>query len=243
MVNDVSLESRWIELFDELRCLPTIKDWIAAPFLSVRATDDRTILYVGKATAKDWYRDDNVFGPPHPGDRRAMNARIKERHDCAKEFLENVAPTYNSGFWQFARQLGAEAAKKWDVPLRNPLQHITWTNICKIGILKGNPSGFLLKKQRDLAIETLRYEITTYNPRLIYFATWDYAWDMVKEVFGDSTDDEWDRSGDEEWIWCRPATDGLPVVILTGHPERKRTDLRKRWLSQVSELLAKEDDK
>jgi hypothetical protein len=153
-----------------------------------------------------------------------------------------VAPTYNSGFWQFAREINTEAASKWQAPLNGPLQYITWTNICKIGTLKGNPSGFLLKEQRDLAIETLRCEIKLYNPRLICFVTWDYAWDLVKEALGDRSDASWDQSGINEWLWYRPPINGFPAALLTGHPERKRTELRKSWLNQVSELLAADEN-
>jgi hypothetical protein len=195
-----SLERKWIDLFDDLRLAPDTSTQIAAPFLSIRTTEERSILYVGKATAKDWYRDDCAFGPPHPSNQEAMNARIKERHECAKEFVQNEAPAYNSGFWQFARELNVEAAKKWKLPLGNPLQHITWTNICKIGALKGNPSGLLFRRQQDLAIETLRQEIKSYRPQLICFVTWNFAWDLVKKVFGDPTDGSWDQTRNEEWI-------------------------------------------
>ncbi len=237
MRNVDSLERKWIELFDELRCAADTKDKIAAPFLSIRAAEERSILYVGKATAKDWYRDDSAFGPPHPINKEAMDARVKERYECAQEFVQNVAPTYNSGFWQFARELSAEAAKKWKVPFESPLQHITWTNICKIGALKGNPRGLLFSKQRDLAIETLREEINLYKPQLICFVTWNYAWDLVREVFGDSTDEFWDQARNDEWIWCRRPRDGMPTALLTGHPERKPENLRKKWLNTARELL------
>jgi hypothetical protein len=237
MTNLESLEREWIDLFDDLRLEPETSAKIAAPFLSIRATEERSILYVGKATAKDWYRDDYAFGPPHPSDKETTNARIKERHGCARKFVQKVAPTYNSGFWQFARELSAEAAKKWNVPLGSPLQHITWTNICKIGALKGNPSGVLFSRQRDLAIETLRQEVKVYEPQLICFVTWDYAWDLVKKVFGDHTDESWDQTRNEEWMWFRAATDGIPTALLIGHPERKPEELRKRWLNKALELL------
>jgi hypothetical protein len=111
-----------------------------------------------------------------------------------------------------------------EVPLSGPLQHITWTNICKIGTLKGNPSGFLLKEQSDLAIETLRHEIELYNPQLICFVTWDYGWNLVKAALGDPSDASWDQTGNAESIWYKPPKSGLPGALLTGHPERKRTE-------------------
>ena len=237
MVKLELLEANWIGLFDELRHTAEIKDQIAAPFLSIPPTEARSVLYVGKATAQDWYRDDTAFGCPCNGDSNALRARLQERHEVTREFIANVAPTYNSGFWQFARELNAVAARRWKVPLSNCLQHITWTNICKVGALTGNPSGSLFNKQRDLAIETLRQEIESYKPQLIYFATWNYAWVLVKEVFGDLSDERWDQSGNGERIWLRQRTDGIPPVILTGHPERKTREIRVKWLNKVSELL------
>lgn len=239
----MSIEAKWIELFDNWRCISTVKELIAAPFLSVPALQKPTVLYVGKATAKDWYRDDDVFGPPCASNGEATDRRIEERRECTREFLNCVAPSYHSGFWQFAREIDAETASKSNVPRTSSLQHITWTNICKIGTLKGNPKGFILEEQSDLAVETLRYEIDMYRPQLICFVTWDYAWDLVKETLGDSNDASWDQSGTQEWIRYRPPRNGFPAALLTGHPERKRTELRQRWLSRISELLASGEGK
>jgi hypothetical protein len=119
------LNAKWVELFDELRHMARIKDQIAAPFLSVPSAEARSILYVGKATAKDWYRDDTVFGLPCTSMIDGVYARIKERHEVTQQFVAKEAPTYNSGFWQFARELNAVAAQKWKLPLRGSLQHIT----------------------------------------------------------------------------------------------------------------------
>jgi len=173
-----TIETKWIELFDDLRSDAKTKDQLAALFLSVPALDSRSILYVGKATAGPW-------GKTPSG---SNEARIKQRHEYTKKFLAETAPTYNSGFWQFARELDAEAAKKWKNANPKPLQHIAWTNVCKIGALKGNPRGLLFRRQRELSIETLRQEITLYKPRLICFVTWNYEWSVVKEVFHDASE-------------------------------------------------------
>lgn len=232
-----SIGSQWIDLFDELCCAPNIKDQIAAPFLSIPAPDMRSVLYVGKATSKDGPGGDAPFGQPYPGDKQARGARIKERREATKKFLEEIAPTYNSGFWQLAGELNVAIAKAYELPAATTLRHITWTNLCKIGALKGNPSGLLFRRQRDLAVETLRVEIELYKPQLIWFATWDYGWDLVKQVFGDSADESWDQTGNEEWFWLRRATDGFPAALLTGHPERKGAQLRSVWLSRAMKFL------
>jgi hypothetical protein len=226
-----SVETRWIELFDELFHIDGAQ--IAAPFFSVPATQARSILYVGKATAKDWNRVDFCSQPPFEN----MKERREQRRECTKNFLIEHAPRYNSGFWHFAKELNAEAAKKWNQRVTSAFQHITWTNICKIGALKGNPRGFLMEKQRDIAVETLRLEIELYKPQLICFVTWDYAFDLVKKVIGDPNDASWDQTESEEWIWWRKATGKLPAIVLSGHPERKSTKTRERWLKRVWSLL------
>jgi hypothetical protein len=224
-----SVEMKWIQLFDELRCDSRTKDQIAPPFLSVPAVEPRSILYVGKATAKD--------GCWHESPSGSVTAQIEQGREYTKRFLNNEALHYNSGFWHFARELNGEAAKKWKPSTPNFLQHITWTNICKIGALKGNPSGFLLRKQRNLAVETLRQEIELFKPQLICFATANYAWDLIKEALGDSADTSWNQTGNEDWIWWRPATGRVSAALLIGHPQGKPKNLVKKWLNKAAELL------
>jgi hypothetical protein len=234
MPNLASPETRWIELFDELCSGHSVDSaQIAAPFFSVPAAEARSLLYVGKATNKDWYRGDFCSQSPPV----SMKGRREQRRECTKNFLIKDAPRYNSGFWHFAKELNTQAAKKWNRPVKDPFQHLTWTNICKIGALKGNPRGFLVEKQRDLAVETLRLEIELYKPQLICFVTWDYALDLVREVVGDPNDTSWDKTENEEWLWSREAAAKLPPILLIGHPGRKSLKFRERWLKKFWSLL------
>jgi hypothetical protein len=107
-----AIAAKWIELFDSWRSDPARSNLIAA--ISVPPADKRTILYVGKATSKDRYRDDKIFGPPSSG-KDAAEARIKERHRCTRKFLAEEAPTYSSGFWRLAKEINTEAAAKWGI--------------------------------------------------------------------------------------------------------------------------------
>lgn len=170
-----SSDAKWINLFDNLRCDPQLKDQVAAPFLSVPAADARCILYIGKATSGDFYRDDSAFA------RLTIEERIRERHEVTRDFIKEKAPDYRGGFWPFARDLNAAFANKWRSHITSPLQHIMWTNICKIGALKGNPRGVLFEKQRNLAADTLRDEIRLSSLKLIWFVTWDYEWASSKK--------------------------------------------------------------
>jgi hypothetical protein len=233
-----SLESRWIQLFDDLRCDTTMDpNEIAAPFLSVRTADRRSILYVGKATAKDWYKDDSPNWVLNLDSTAGMAEKISERYGCTEEFLREYAPTYRSGFWDFARDLNAQAAKKWKTVPDTPLQHITWTNIFKIGALIGNPKVRLRARQEELAIETLRTEILVYEPEIIYFATGDYGDDIVGRVLEDPNRTLWDQSKSTEGLWWRGSMDGLPPVIWTYHPQGKSRQQRDTWLNRALGLL------
>jgi hypothetical protein len=233
MPNLASLETRWIELFDELCSSDGIDSTqIAAPFFSVRSVEARSVLYIGKATAKEWDRSD--FCSLSPAN---MKERREQRREFTKNFLAEEAPHYNSGFWSFAKELNTQAAKKWNQRVKKPFQHVAWTNICKIGALKGNPRGFLLKKQRDLAIETLRLEIELYKPQLICLVTWDYEIDAVRRVIDDPNDASWDKAENDQWLWWRGATAKLPPILLTGHPQGKSLKDRERWLKKFWSLL------
>jgi hypothetical protein len=165
-----------------------------------------------------------------------MKERRAQRRKFSKNFLAEHAPHYNSGFWHFAKELNTQAAKKWNRRVKNPFQHITCTNISKIGALEGNPRGFLLKEQRDLAFETLRVEIELYKPQLICFVTWDYEFDPVRRIIDDPNDASWDKA-DDQWLWWRAATGKFPPIVLTGHPERKSLKDRETWLKKFWSLL------
>jgi hypothetical protein len=234
MTNLGLTQAKWIELFDRLRYDPEIDaEKIAPPFVSVPAIEARSILYVGKATSKDGPSGDL---PPASG-KQSLQERVNERRECTKQFLTNIARCYDSGFWRFAEKLNAVAASKWKPSVKTPLQYIVWTNVCKIGTLKGNPKGHLFDEQRSLAVETLRLEIELYRPQLICFVTWNYKWDLVKEVICDPSDASWDQTDNQQWIWWRRAKGTLPAILLTGHPQGKQAHYLGTWLERASQLL------
>jgi hypothetical protein len=230
------LETKWIALFDELYRDLNLRDRIAAPFLSVPAEHARSILYVGKATSGPWYKND-FCATFRLQAKKDANKQIDERRQCTQNFLRDEAPTYGGGFWPFARKLNLAAARKWNSKAKIPLQHIAWTNICKIGTVLRNPEGHLFEVQRSLAIDTLRLEIELYKPRLICFVTWDYKFDLVKEVLGDPSDAAWDQTRNEGWLWWRVAKDKLPPILLIGHPQAKPRQCIEEWVTKVSKML------
>jgi len=151
---------RWLQLFDATGA-QIDHERLAAPFFSCGPPDKATVLYVGKATGGSWHRD-------------KFQRTVKERLECTSKWIEAVRNgEYRSAYWHLFLELEARAA------LNDRDSAAVWTNICKIGVLQGNPRAHYLAFQRKLAIETLRLEIETYRPRLVFFVTGDYADDVV----------------------------------------------------------------
>jgi hypothetical protein len=227
-----SLQQEWIDLYRRLCCTPGMEKEISAPFLSVRAKEPRAILYVGKAT-NGWMEGEGWF---RPGE---LNAEGSRRYSC--KFLGGVESAAhpsarNSAFLRFAARLNEAANEKWGATREYRLGHISWTNLCKIGLRSGKtPSGQAYKAQEDLAIRTLRQEIASYKPELVYFATHNDAVEILQGVIPDERGDTWTRT--DKTFWWRSAKDELPILVWSDHPERKRNELLDRWLAEVSHLF------
>lgn len=59
---------------------------------------------------------------------------------------------------------------------------------------------------------------------------------LVKEIAAQQ-DESWDKTGNDDYMWSRPAMGALPGVLLTRHPERKPRELRRKWVKKSLELL------
>ena len=224
------MEEKWINLSDAWN---SDADHLAAPFLSIPAIARPSILYIGKATGKDWYRKEF-----RSHSLECMEARLIERHECTKNFLNLVCTDkgeYDSAFWRHARSLSTQAAMIWNQKVER-LQNLAWTNICKVGAVKGNPSGKLREAQRTIAADTLRLEAELYRPSLIYFVTWNFEEDVVDQFIGENSEQSWRKERENEYIWWRPAMNGQPPMLWTQHPERKNKNLTERWLRFACEL-------
>lgn len=199
---------RWLKLFESARRDARLKrSYLAGPFLSYAPNGRVGILYVGKATGRAWHV-------------RKFRGSIKERLRRTKEWIAEVETgEYPFAFWNFFRELSKHS-------------RVIWTNVCKIGVQRGNPHGRYLEFQRKLAIETLRLEIKSYRPRLVIFATGDDYRELISEVVADKS---WHRRSRMRW---RNAEGNTPAILWIGHPQFKPRTLTRAWLRKAAELMS-----
>jgi hypothetical protein len=224
----LDIENKLLQLFQELH--NRYPDRISVPFLSVPPANYDpvavpSVLYVGKATAGPWGLSDFLRSPT-----------VMERHEFTAAFMKEEINTgeYSSAFWRFGRDLSRQIGLSSRRPIHG-LQNLVWTNLCKIGVVRGNPSGEILQAQGVLATECLRLEIQTYRPKLIVLVTADYADHLLTAALGEQM--PWHKESGPDGFWWREATDELPAILWTYHPERKPQNLLEIWLQQASRLV------
>jgi hypothetical protein len=224
------IELDCLKLFDSLNH-PPMRGRIAAPFLSVAPADYDpiavpSVLCVGKATAGEWGRRRFLHSPT-----------VEERRQCTTDFLNDLVKTgeYTSSFWRFARSLSERLAVATGCPIQ-PLQNLVWSNICKIGVLHGNPTGKILRAQSELAVASLRLEIEVYRPKLVVFVTGDFGEQLIDAVVGDRQQDTWQKERGNELFWWRKRVGNMPALLWTYHPERKPRSTVETWIQQALQL-------
>jgi hypothetical protein len=210
----------WVKLFNELS---RENKRLSFPFLSsapknYESGKSHSILYVGKSTDGPW--NDEKQNCQTPNQFRAI----------PQNFMKDIAGKEGPyAFWRFARRLGGFCSPA------SPYQNLVWTNLAKIGVLKGTPNEKVFRAQEDLAIATLKSEIETYQPALVVFVTGDYHPNAIYEVTGSSQ--EWQRGLENTGLWWRAATKKTPALIWTYHPQGKTNAILQVWAEKARELL------
>ncbi len=232
---------RWIEKSAEMRGQRRLPD-CAAPFISVappRYDPEQipSILYVGKATRGLWGDREDVGELLDQQEKFTVNSLA----DYAAEWLEKNI--WNRGwrrpgpFWYFARSLSETVASVTHSEI-DDLQNLVWTNISKIGVGIGNPGGEYLELQKDLSVNTLRYEILHYKPKIVFWVNGDYASDVVNRVVSDPRQETWQKGDSDLWYWWRGPVDGMPAMIWAGHPQGKKQIVLNSWLDKARDLVS-----
>ncbi|MGD0191681.1 MAG: hypothetical protein ABSD74_13150 [Rhizomicrobium sp.] len=223
----IQIQSRWVQLFQLMDSDPSLTNSrLAGPFVSVPPAawdaSRKNVLYVGKATHKDWFKEKFVRSPV-----------LETCRSSTVEFLQEVYDgNENRAFWRFARRL-SEIASGTD---QANLQNLVWSNIAKVGVTSGNPTGRYLAYQHELAVETLRAEIDEYRPSLVVFVTSSYAEEVIRDLVDDD-DATWQKKEDADLPWYRRAQAGLPSMLWLHHPQRKPLATLDVWLSVAKGLL------
>lgn len=140
-----------------------------------------------------------------------------------------------SAFWYFARTLSDRVGGIH-----------AWTNLCKIGTLKGNPGKRLAEDQADLAVRILQAEIGHLGPSLIVCVAANSAYDdFLYRALGTKRGSDSDgfiarRRRDGE-VWVRPGMAGSPPVLWMKHPERTPRDYQAFAILEALALLGLSD--
>ena len=192
-------ENELVELYERLKA----SDKWDQPFLAGQGKhyccSTPKVLFVGKATGR-W---SNV---------KDTNNRKKIR-EASDQLLD--AGGLSSPFWNYMRRLGQQISPDCG---EQPLRHIAWTNIARLGYKGGNPEGDNFTQQKAICKKLLEAEISTLKPDLIILLTNNYQWRFVKEFFSSIS---WQCLPDpHEYAWYgiwRNQT----AVVWTRHPQGK----------------------
>jgi hypothetical protein len=232
MANLITLQKQTIGLFRTICVDPSVQPRnVAAPFISYCPASYApgrypSVLYVGRATHGGWYRSEFLR-------QQTMRQQFSERQTVAREFLEGDAIA--SPFWNFARTLIRELGEaSWRI---GTARNFIWSNLCKIGDTRHNPSGQALEHQRDHSIRVLTAEIAEYSPRLVMFVTGNYENSLIGRIVDDPKEKHWHRHRQRD-VWWRP---GKPAFLWTSHPQDWRNsapEARKLWLERATSLVS-----
>ena len=215
----LDLQAKWIEKFDEMRRADD-QERLAAPFLSVPGElgglkGNGSIMLVGKATAGNW-RSESFNATV-----RRPTERLEERWKATYDHLRAEREKQRSAFWRFWGRLDT---------IGSP---VIWTNLAKIGVKSGNPHGWYLESQKELACQTLEAEIKEYKPFLVVLVTADYAKREI--VYCQWPQRNWNVSKIDGTCWI--ASNGRePPVLWTDHPQAKPKERIEYWLRKAREL-------
>lgn len=177
------------------------------------------LMFVGKATY-DWQKGDNAS--------KFIKEEIKTRK-------------YASPFWRHIFDIASAVYNETDVKKLDidnladrewVIDRIVWSNLAKIGSKeKGNPSGVLLKDQKEICEKILREEIDELSPTGIVLVSGYFMENTVKEIFGkDVGKDGW-NTDHENWFWYKTWENSIGVY-WSRHPQGWPNDKSKHGVGR-----------
>lgn len=204
---------------------------LAAPFLSAEPCGYNpatipSVLIVGKATRGDW--DERYEA------RGSRCERRKETEDFIEKEIKRGKGMW--AFFRFAARCADIAAQFSPVPENvKPYQNLVWSNLAKIGTVSGNPNGKYCRFQEEMAVQTLREEISFYRPELVVLTTGEYQEQAMYNATAPK--EKWRTENEKMCYWWRPASNGLPALLWTYHPQGKSRKILDAWAAQAKKLI------
>jgi hypothetical protein len=224
------------------------EEWRGPKFSEMVAKFGRTLTGPQITIEPDGYDPDRIPSVLYvgiaPGNNDAQynlpSAKVLRKN--ARKFLENeIKKKRHSAFWKFALELAQKTAGR-DYDGDRPLRNLIWSNICKIGVCKGNPGKTVFDAQKFLAIETLRAEIKTYRPKLVVWVTGDYRVEVIGQVIDDLKEKHWNKALKARWwFYQRKPMNSLPAMLWTYHPQGKKREMTAAWIDHACNLLQRKN--
>lgn len=173
------------------------------------------ILFVGRAT-NGWSNDDANVDNLFDGEGRIFNRPDQMVWVKEKEGDANWNSNH-SAFWRVVRGVARNFYPD------DELNHIAWSNLCKLAPDGGNPSAGLFKAQMLDACDILNKEVEILSPKFVVLMT---GIDMADNFISGLNGNEWPENqvvAKEDWAGYSATVFqiGQHYVILTEHPQGK----------------------
>lgn len=201
---------------------PSIKN-LAAVFVPVRpqpgAPVPFTALIVGQAT--------RGYNPAKEPCLRTFEKTTARNVELVEKYL--LAPRWP--FWRWTRAVlaGAYDLLGHEATRDRLLGCFGWSNLAKIGDVKGNPPAWTVEGQTSLAVEALHSEIAQMRPTIVIACVGAFGLQQGKPIFeGVFGRGIWDGTSLGQGRIC-----GVPVVFAQ-HPHTLL--LRGQWASTIDEV-------
>lgn len=168
------------------------------------------ILFVGKAT-NGWVITSKeieiLFGN--------TDSRIFARGDQMKWVVNGNNPYYKkSAFWRVIKRVSElkNGKDEW-------YSKIAWSNLYKVSLEKGNPTGKLINQQIEICKEILNTEIKILNPKYVIFLTSGWENRFFRNLNKLTKEEIWGKN----YRTTGYSIDNR-VYITTSHPQGKNED-------------------
>jgi hypothetical protein len=187
------------------------------------------LMFVGRAT-NGWLNEDldveNMFD-------ESSEERIFNRSNQMTWISKNDDENYNTNHSAFFRVMRRVAQEFY--PIKDEVNYIAWSNLCKLAPDGANPSETLFKLQLNDDCNILKKEVDILSPKCVVMMT-GIGW--ADNFISALNNNEWP----EELLVAEDSWAGFPVyvyqidkhyIILTEHPQGKDEDAHVECLVSI----------